>query len=177
MGYGPELVEYQPKVTQTWESLEVGFYLHAASSLLLFFYKDADELLAHGFGGDRSVGLDFDAFEFCGDAGLVSIDRFGDGIFIPGVGVEEIGGELGFDGDGGVQGFAAYVFNDEVTCLGLCCREVFAGVSDSGFSAQGVFEEVFEAILIGIGFFVPEDQIQRGQWCGGDPGCRRECRM
>ena len=121
------------------------------SSILLLLNPDADELLAGGFVGDGGVGGGGDFFEVGGDSVLIGVRDYGDFGFAPGVG-EEVGGEFDVIGDTVVGGdFVAEEGDAEGAGGGVEGGEFGWAVGDIGVSVEGVFEEVGEAVFVGVG--------------------------
>ncbi len=117
---------------------------------------DADELAFLGFAGDGGVGSGGDFFVVGGDSGLVGVDGNGYVGLGPGTAFE-VSGEFYGVGEAWVDGgFDAQEGDLEGTRGGLGFGEGVFAVGLGGITADGVFEQVVDPVMVGVGFGVLE---------------------
>ena len=137
--------------------------------VLIPFHGDADKLAFLGFVGDGGVGSGGDFFVVGRDSGLVSVDCNGDVSFRPG-GVLKFAGEFDFVSEGIIDGGFDPQERDLEGCgVGVDFGESAFAVGAGGVSANGVFEEVGDAVVVGVGQEVAFGFRDRGEFFG-DPG-------
>ena len=138
--------------------------------ILEFLDTDAEELLAGGFVGDGGVGGGGNADEV-GALEIVLLGGWGFGHLgiAPGAG-EQVGGELYVIGDAVIGGdFVAKEGDAEGAGGGVEGGECGWAVGDIGVSVEGVFEEVGEAVFVGVGVEFLVIGRKSGK-VGGSPG-------